>query len=187
MRAAIEQLTPRHFKILDYLIDGWTPKRISEKLFITQTQISVIMNSPCFKHQLAMRRALYEERKNEEQVEEEDEVMKLLKESAKMAAEKLKASISNVDAKIAIHASTEVLDRAGYGKVVKSASQTANIGPVLILSVKDANRIIETIELDNPKEQQAEANQTEQCLGVDNSAPNTLQPVSSLTESKNDS
>lgn len=182
MERSIKTLMPRHFKILDYLIDGWTAKMIGEKLGMGQSQLSVVINSPSFKHQLAMRRQLYEETKAEKQVEEEDGVMDILKKSARDAANKLKMSIKSTDEKIAVRASSEILDRAGYGKVINSGPANQNIGPVLILSGKDANRIIETIELDNPRETQAEDNQTEHCLGVDNSAPNTPQPVLSVVE-----
>ena len=150
MLAQIESLTPRHFKILDYAIEGRTPGDIAESLSMHLTQVSKIMHSPCFVHQLAIRRKLYEEKHDSMVVDEEDEVMKSLKQAAKDAASKIINKISSDDDKISLRAAESVLDRTGYSKIIKDERKgNTNIGPVIILTDKDVTRIVDTIEIEN--------------------------------------
>ena len=150
MLAQIESLTPRHFKILDYAIEGRTSQDIAKTLGMHFTQVSKIMNSSCFVHQLAIRRKSYEQMHDTKLVDEEDEVMKSLKHAARDAASKIVNKMESEDEKISLRAAESVLDRAGYSKIIKDERKgNTNIGPVIILTDKDVTRIVDTIEIEN--------------------------------------
>lgn len=141
----ITTLTLRHYKIVDYAIRGLTPNQIAEKINMSRSQVSVIMNSPTFKHECAIRRAIYEEKVDNKTVEEEDEVVKALKEGAINAAKKLVGHIESDNDKVSVRSCEAVLDRTGYAK--KEDAKIA-IGPTIIIDEKSAKRIVESIELD---------------------------------------
>lgn len=142
----ITSLTLRHYKIVDYAIQGWTPNQISEKLKMSRSMVSVVMNSPTFKHECALRRAIYEDKIDDKTITDEDEVTKALREGAISAAHKLVGHIESTDDKVSVRSCAEVLDRTGYAK--KEDTKIA-IGPTIIINEKSAKRIIESIELDN--------------------------------------
>ena len=66
--AQILTLNPRHLKILDLCLLGWANRDIANHLDMGENQISVIKNSPSFKHEFAMRRTNLEKHKNEKEV-----------------------------------------------------------------------------------------------------------------------
>jgi len=143
----IASLTPRHLKIVDLAVKGWTEKQIAEFLGMGKQQVSIIFNSPTFKHEFAIRRSIFEEKMDKEQSDKEDEVAKLLKEGAIKAARTLVGHIDSADDSISVRSSTEILDRTGYSK--KADKQIEVLGPTIVINNKDATRIIESIKLDN--------------------------------------
>ncbi len=146
-KKAIISMNPRHFKILDYTIEGWTVPRIAEQLSMSRVQVSLVVNSPTFRHEYAIRRSIYEEQRNNEVIKEEDTVTQTLKDGAIEAAKKLVVHIDSPDDSISVRSCAEVLDRAGYHKKVDSAHNQT--GPIIIVNTKDAALIVETIEMDN--------------------------------------
>ncbi len=143
---SIIELTSRHFRILDLRIRGLGISDIARQIGMSRPMVSIIINSPTFKHELAMRRAIQEDMSNQHQVEEDDEVTKTLREGAKKAASKLVGHVSSMDAAISVRSCAEVLDRTGYTKKVEAGAAAA-IGPTIVISGDDAKVLVETIEL----------------------------------------
>ncbi len=144
-------LTPRHFKIVDLALKGWRPVDIAEHLSMSPRQVSTVMNSPTFSHELAIRRSVYEDQTAEETASAEDEVTRVLKEGAVKAADKLVKHIDSIDDSISVKSCAEVLDRSGYGK--KRDMTNINVGSTVIINSEDARRIAESIDLDKECEQ----------------------------------
>lgn len=53
----IIKLNARHYKILDYCVAGLTVHQIAEKLTVSTRLIELVVNSPSFQHELAIRRS----------------------------------------------------------------------------------------------------------------------------------
>jgi hypothetical protein len=107
--------------------------------------VSIIVNSPTFKHEFAMRRAIQENIADQRQVDEDDTVEKTLKEGARKAAEKLVGLIDSDEESISVKSCAEVLDRSGHGRV-KEAQVPG--GPTIIINTDDAKIIQQTIEME---------------------------------------
>jgi len=121
-------------------------QRIAETLGMTRTQVSIIVHSPTFKHEYALRRAIVEEREDKKVGEEEDEVLRTLKAGAVNAANKLVHHIDSIEDTISIRSCEAILDRSGYGKKVERGGDV-NIGPTIVIGEKEARRIVESIEI----------------------------------------
>ncbi len=143
------KLMPRHYKILDYAIAGWKPTEIAQEMGMARSQISIVMNSPSFQHQFAIRRREYETVQHEHQSNKIDEVANALKENALAAADKLISGIASPDEKIALKSATELLDRAGYPKEQKVSGDVGAKTQIIVNSV-DLNNLKESLDLDSP-------------------------------------
>ena len=141
-------MTPRHYKILDLCIAGVPNPRIAEQLSMSRSMVGIITSSPAFQHQLAIRRAKYEEVQNEHQASEVDEVKNQLKKNALAAADKLIGGLDSVDEKISQKAATEILDRTGYPKEQKLSGQLDN-KPQIILTKIEINNLKDALDSDN--------------------------------------
>jgi len=141
----IISLTPRHLKIVDLCVKGWPPKDIASHLGMSNYAISIIMKSPTFKHEFAIRRAIHEERDDGVDIREEDEVTKTLREGARAAAHKLVAHIDSVEDSISVKSCAEVLDRTGYTK--KKDEVAAIIAPTIIINEKEGKALVESMEM----------------------------------------
>ena len=150
--ADIEYLNARHFKIVDLCLRGWTYMQISNHLEMSPNQVRIIVRSPSFQHQLAVKRQLLDEKLVLDIAEEDKEANELLKASAKAAAKKLVTHLDSADEKISIRASESILDRTGSPKVAPAHNQQ-NIGAVFMISNKESKRIVEAIELSTNSKQ----------------------------------
>ena len=142
---SIAGLTPRHLRIVDLSVKGLGVKDIAEELGMSSTMVGIVRNSPTFKHEFALRRAFIEEREGEQQVQDDDEVMKTLRDGAKKAAEKLVDHLDSPEDSTSVKSCTEILDRSGYGK--KREESVAAVAAIVINS-EDSRLIIETLEID---------------------------------------
>lgn len=140
----VQELTPRHYKILDLAICGNKKSEIAKTLNMSVTQIGIIMNSPCFKHQYGLRRAMHEEKVSEQAAIELDKTRATLQNATILAADTLVGGLSSVDEKIKIKAASEILDRSGYPKETKleGGSQTT-----IVIDSKNLNIMKETLEM----------------------------------------
>jgi len=145
MKQEINQLTPRHLKIVDLAIKGWAPGKIAKHLQMTPVAISMIMHSPTWEHEFALRRAIHEERDDNKQISDEDEVTRTLRDGAKRAAEKLVAHIDSTEESISVKSAEAVLDRTGYSRVREDKQSI--IAPTIIINDKDSKVLLETIDM----------------------------------------
>lgn len=115
MSAELQKINPRHFKILDLALRGLTPGQIAEAVNLCVDRVSVILKSPSFQHEMALRRAVIDEKRAEAIAEgREDPVLAKLRSGALQAAQKLVMNISDPSPNVAHRASVEILDRTGY-------------------------------------------------------------------------
>lgn len=144
MGVAIQSLNSRHFKIISLCLRGWTNKQIAEHLAMSTGQVSIIVNSPSFQHELSLRRSKMNDLSDSAEVKAEDEVTAAIRKGSLEAVQRLLAGLKSPDESVAIRSSTEILDRAGYPKTSRIESKNLTV----ILSAEDAKVISETFELD---------------------------------------
>lgn len=142
----LQKLNPRHFKILDLVLDGYKAKEIADALDMSLPGVGVILNSPSFQHELALRRNVINERKNEELATgKNDPVLEKLKASALQAANRLAHNVENGSGSVSNRAAAEILDRTGFVGVQKH--EVSNKSVVLSIDVKDVACINETLRM----------------------------------------
>ncbi len=140
----IATLTPRHLKILDLCLQGWRNKDIAVHLDMGQTQVSIIVNSPIFQHQFAMRRHGLEERQDNRTTDNLDEATLELKKNATLAAKKLVKGLTSSNELIVLKSANDVLDRTGHSRVIKENKVITNVN----ISEDDSKRIVDALLLD---------------------------------------
>ncbi len=141
---SIQQLNPRHHKMLEFNMRGWTNKQIADHLGMTQQNVSVVMRSPSFQHELSMRRAKLEEMSNQSIVSSDQEVTDSIRAGAKAAVERILSGIDSVDENVAIRSSESILDRAGFPKVSKVESKSLSV----VMNAEDLVKLKEAMLLD---------------------------------------
>lgn len=140
----LKKLNPRHFKMLEFCLRGWTNKQIADHLDMTSGNVSIVVNSSSFQHELATRRSTIDDLSNQQIVESDQDVTDAIRESTMEAVERIVGCIHSDDENVAIRASTEMLDRGGFPKVSKIESKNLSV-------VMDANMMKimkETIAMD---------------------------------------
>lgn len=148
--SSIAKMTPRHYKILDYSIAGLTRSQIAKELGMSFAQVGIIINSPSFQHQFAIRRQKTETTQDEQCATNIDEVKEVLQQSAKSAADKLISGITSTDEKIALKSAVEILDRTGYPKEQKMTGDASANTQILINAV-DLTTLKESLDMDSSK------------------------------------
>jgi len=148
---SITHLTPRHNKILDYCIEGLTPKLIAEKLSISARQVGIIINSDSFQHQLAIRRQSFaEDHDNKLSETEVSDAHSILTEHAAAASKRLVAGLMSQSESIAIRSAESILDRTGTVKITR---QEQDDKPIINISHDDLVLLNETLRLEKEIEQ----------------------------------
>ena len=148
----LENLSPRATAIMDLLIQGMKPGEIAKTLSISNTYVSEICNAPQFQNSLAIRRSRIADKIDDSIVEsrtkaaqEVAEAERVLKESAREAAERMAAMVNSGNDSIALRASAEILDRSG---LPKQTSQPSLAGAsVTVINNETAVLIKETMEM----------------------------------------
>ncbi len=141
---SIQQLNPRHYKILEFVLRGWTNKQIADHLDITQSNVSVVTRSPSFQHEVSMRRASLEDMSNQSIVSSDQEVTDAIREGTKSAVDRIIGCIHSTDENVAVRASTEILDRGGFPKVSKIESRSLSV----VMNAEDLVKLKEAMALD---------------------------------------
>lgn len=144
-RKDIKSLTPRHFKILDLCHKGLNGSQIAEQIGMSSRQVRLVLGSPSFKHELAIRRASSIEREDDKAEREEDEVIRTLKQNTKNAVDKLVSHMESDDDKISLKASESILDRGGYMKKEDKSNQQNSA--IIVINPEHAQIIMETITM----------------------------------------
>jgi len=142
----IEKLNPRHYKILEYCLRGWTNKQIADHLGMTQQAVSIVVNSPSFQHELATRRSKLDNMVDESIVASSNEVTEAIRSYTLAAVHRLGLIASNANSRDAdaVRASAEILDRGGFPKVHQVESRNLSV----VIRPEDAVRIEETLAMD---------------------------------------
>ena len=144
---SITKLTPRHLKIVDYCIEGLTPKVIAEKLSMTPRQVGIIISSGSFQHQLSIRRSSFEENIDNKLAETEIQAADIIKKAAARAATRLSLGIGSSNETSAIRCAESILDRSGNSKIVRGDGDAAI--PSIHISHEDLVLLNETLQLEN--------------------------------------
>lgn len=144
MTSSMQQLLPRHHKILEFVLRGWTNKQIADHLSITPQNVSVVTRSASFQHEVSMRREKLEDMSNQSIVSSDQEVTDAIREGTKHAVDRILGCIDSTDENVAIRASTEILDRGGFPKVSKIESKSLSV----VMNADDLVKLKEAIALD---------------------------------------
>ena len=139
-----ETLTPRYNRIMDLCIRGLTSGEIAKELNMGINHVSQIIHAANFEHQLAIRRARYEEKHDESVLRSEEEATEVLRRSAREAAEKMVSLLEDESPVIQLKSASEILDRVGPSK--RSGSAGAQAAVIVNISSADAAVIAETLE-----------------------------------------
>lgn len=142
----IEQINSRHERILDLIIAGNSQAAVASLLGLTPSHVSVIINSPCFQHELSLRRARLQQTIDSQIVDQTFSIKQAeetLKAGAFDAATKLLSLVNSDNESIARQSATDILDRVGLPKAQKidSTSRLLSIN----LSPDDLDRITSTL------------------------------------------
>jgi len=141
------KLNQRHFKILDYCIAGITNREIAKKLSMSDRQVHIIVQSPSFQHELAIRRKAFEENFDERIAEVEAEVAETLRKSSSTAAKALVHGLFSPDGNLKFKSAEAILDRTGHPRVSKQISTDAKV--VVNITGEDIQLLKETLEMEN--------------------------------------
>ena len=166
---SVIQLTPRHYKILDFAIAGLNASSIAERLSMSRGQVSLILASPSFQHQFAIRRQAEEDSQANSNASHIDEVKEELQSSALAAAKKLISGLDSVDEKISMKSATELLDRTGYPKEQHISADMSNQTQIIIGKdefdvLNESLNIDEELTPEQDKKEQVEAGTTDKEL-----------------------
>lgn len=146
MRQAVKKLNGRHFVIIDRHLMGWSNVQIAESLNMTPQQVSIVLNSASTQYEITRRRNKLDARVDDAVANNTLTVDKAIKQHVIDAAERLGFEVNNLDASPSdrIKAATEILDRGGAPKVMRTESKNVN----LTIDAKDAALIAETLSMD---------------------------------------
>ena len=144
MSQSIIQLNPRHHKMLEFVLRGWTNKQIADHLDMSPQNVSLVTRSPSFQHEVSLRRVKLDDMSNQSIVSADQDVTNAIREGAKAAVDRILSGIHSADENIAIRASTEILDRGGFPKVSKIESKSLSV----VMTTDDLVRLKEAMEMD---------------------------------------
>ena len=142
----LQQLNPRHFKMIDYCIEGKTNKQISELLSMSDRAVSLIIKSPNFQHELAMRRSAYTQDHDEKLAEQETSASQLLRDNATKAVQTLISGLQAGSEHIKLRSAESILDRSGHGRQTKD-----NTSSSVVINISNSDLILlkETLEVED--------------------------------------
>ena len=139
----LENLNPTAYAIMDCVIEGLSGREIADKLGLSEYYISTIKGGPQFQHQLAIRRARYSEKHDDEVARKAVQANDVLRQHAAEAAQNL-VNLMNADSdSIKLRAAEGVLDRTGSPRQGGAQVQVANI----TINEGDAALIKETLDM----------------------------------------
>ena len=146
----VEKLNPRAYKIMDLVLEGHSNVKIAELVGVTANHISVIVNSPCFQHSIAVRRELLTKAHDKQLSSVASDVPALvaqtLKEASLDAAKKMAGLLDSESEAIAARSAMDILDRTGHPRLQRAESK--NLTATIVINSEDAERIKQSILLD---------------------------------------
>lgn len=111
-----------------------------------QTQVSIVINSPNFQHELALRRERINSHKDQNLAAVGDAAQEELANNARAAAMKLVGGLDSDDERIVNKSANDILDRTGHAKLVRQESKIA--AAVVVLNGDDVTRITESLAME---------------------------------------
>ncbi len=146
----IKKMLPRHNKILDLCLEGWSLQKIAQEVEISIVQLKNVRNSPCFQHELAQRRSKIEQDKDilitRSEIDRENNARQVLEDNQTKAADCLVTLMEDGTEMSRFKSAESILDRTGLIKVSGSVNQNQSIS--VVLSSEDVERLTTTLELD---------------------------------------
>lgn len=146
----IKKLLPRHNKILDLCLEGWSLQKIALEVDISIVQLKNVRNSPCFQHELATRRAKIEHEKDilivRSEIDECNNAKQVLDENQQEAANTLVDLMNGGTEMSRFKCAESILDRTGVIKVQGTINKNQNLS--VVLSSEDVERLTTSLELD---------------------------------------
>lgn len=146
----IRKMLPRHNKILDLCLEGWSLQKIAQEVDISIVQLKNVRNSPCFQHELAIRRSKIEQEKDilitRSEIDSGNNARQTLEDHQNQAANCLVDLMETGTQMSKFKSAESILDRTGVIKVVGSINKNENVH--VILSAEDVDRLVSTLELD---------------------------------------
>jgi len=143
--AKIQKLNQRHYKILDLYIQGLSTKEIAKTIGLTKEAISMIIGSPSFQHEAAIRRKNYEETLDEKLAEQTSQASKILAEHAAEAATTLVEVMNTGSPGVRVRSAEAILDRTGHSRKTQSEN---NDSTIINLKREDVELLNETLKLE---------------------------------------
>lgn len=140
---SIESLNPRHYRMLDLALSGWTNKAIAEEVGLKESQVSVVLNSPNFQHELALRRKSLESHLESSLAEVTKTAKDTLQRNALYAAQKLAGLLDSENEAIVRQSANDILDRTGLAKVLHQEINSKQA--IVVLKPEDLSRIESTL------------------------------------------
>lgn len=107
----IQRLLPRHFRILELVIEGWSLPQISSEVGMTTKALDVITKSPLFRSEVARRRTYVQKREDEIRSSILGDARDRLVQSAEQAALVQIGLLESKNESIKQRAATDILDR----------------------------------------------------------------------------
>lgn len=114
----LTHLWERHNEIVRRVVAGDRPIDIAHQMGMTTSRMSIIMNSPAFKARVAELSALA----NKNASDVQGRISELAIESMTILEDAIRAKQEGVSPALKIKVAQDVLDRAGYSAVQKTAS-----------------------------------------------------------------
>ena len=146
----IKKLLPRHNKILDLCLEGWSLQKIAQEVDISIVQLKNVRNSPCFQHELATRRSKIEAEKDtmivRSEIDRGNNAHQILEDHQDQAANCLVTLMETGTQMSRFKSAESILDRTGVIKVVGSINKNENVH--VVLSAEDVERLTTSLELD---------------------------------------
>jgi len=107
----LQRLLPRHFRILELCLEGFSKKDIAGAIGMTPQAISLITNSPLFQDELARRRAERNIEADDRSVGGVVESRRLLEEASAAAAQTAIDLLGSEDERVQLSSANSILDR----------------------------------------------------------------------------
>lgn len=134
----LQRLLPRHFRILDLCLLGWSQKNIATEVGMTPTGIGLIVNSPRFQDELARRREAKGRQTDEVETISLGNATRKLEDAAEDAASVQVTLLKDEDHRVQLSASNSILDRV--------LAKKGEAGPSIVLTMESINILALSME-----------------------------------------
>ena len=151
----LQTLSPRHLRIMDYMIAGWKLVDIAKAMQCTTQNLQDVKRSRLFQDELAQKRAILDSQVQDnlaKSVSDQEYVNEKIAKGTRDAVDRLCAMVEpshECSDAIARQAADSLLDRGGFPKLTKTEN-TQNT--IFVLDADDLARIEHTVELDVEQE-----------------------------------